>query len=186
MNFKKDLLLIDLETTGLDASKHEIIQLAAVLLDKKTLWEKRSFNAYIKPRFWQKRDRKSMAVNKITWQQLSQAPDLKIVLRKFKKTFNPKKVVLSYYVGIMDVAFLSQAFKQVKVNYPFDYHTFNLWGLFYPFMAKKNRLNNRQQFAGFGLEDMMQMFKIKSAKLHDALEDCRVEAAILRKVLQDF
>ena len=35
MNFKKDLLLIDLETTGLDAGKHEIIQIAAILLDKK-------------------------------------------------------------------------------------------------------------------------------------------------------
>ena len=40
MNFYKDILLIDLETTGLDAGRHEIVQIAAVLLDKKTLKER--------------------------------------------------------------------------------------------------------------------------------------------------
>ena len=42
MNFERDILLIDTEFTGFDIDKHEIIQLAAVLLDKKTLKEKRA------------------------------------------------------------------------------------------------------------------------------------------------
>ena len=35
MNFKKDILLIDTEFSGFDIDKHEILQLSAVLLDKK-------------------------------------------------------------------------------------------------------------------------------------------------------
>ena len=66
MDFKKDLLLIDIEATGLDPKRHEIIQLAGILLDKKTLKEKKSFNAYIRPRKWSVRDKASMKVNKIT------------------------------------------------------------------------------------------------------------------------
>ena len=57
MDFKKDLLLIDLETTGLEAGRHEIIQVAAVLLDKKTLKEKEAFSSYVKPVNWQRRDK---------------------------------------------------------------------------------------------------------------------------------
>src|SRR4051812_14401979 len=37
--FNKDILLLDIESTGTDVTKHEIIQLAAILLDKKTLKE---------------------------------------------------------------------------------------------------------------------------------------------------
>ena len=49
MNFKKDILLVDTEFTGFDLQKHELVQLAAVLLDKKTLKEKKVFSSFVKP-----------------------------------------------------------------------------------------------------------------------------------------
>ena len=184
MDFNKDLLLIDIEATGLDAQKHEIIQLAGILLDKKTLKEKEAFSSFIKPARWKNRDPESMAVNKITWEQLKDAPDLKSTLEKFNKTFG-REVILSYYVGIMDVTFLQAAYKRAKMEWPFDYHTFNVWGAFYTFLALKNRLKNKKDFGGFNLGDLVKRFKIKvdKAQLHDALVDCRVEAEVLRKVV---
>lgn len=182
--FNKDLLLIDEETSGLDPQKHEIIQLAGVLLDKKTLREKASFNSYIKPRKWRQRDLKSMAVNKITWEQLKAAWDIKTVLRQFNRAFK-KPVILAYYVGVNDINFLKAAYKKAGLRYPFDYHTFNIWGLFYPFLALQNKLSNRKEFTGFSLKDMLAYFKIpKPTRLHDALVDCRAEAEILRRVLK--
>ncbi len=187
MNFKKDLLLIDLETTGLDVDRHEIIQLAGVLLDKKTLQEKKSFCSYIKPAHWNRRDLESMEVNKIAWEQVRKAPPLTSVIRRFSRAFG-KNVIVSYYVGVMDIIFLQRAYQKAGVVYPFDYHTFNIWSLFYPFLAVHHKLKNRKNFSGFGLEDMAQMFKIRVDKnqLHDALVDCRVEAEILRKVIVNF
>ena len=42
MNFKRDILLIDTEFSGFDVpKKHDLLQIAAVLLDKKTLKEKK-------------------------------------------------------------------------------------------------------------------------------------------------
>ncbi len=188
MNFKKDILLIDTEFTGLDAGKHDLIQLAAVLLDKKTLKEKQAFNTYIKPLNWKNRDPESMAVNKISWEQLKDAPTLKQALQKFGKIFDLKNVILAYYVGINDILFLSTAYKKTKLNYPFDYHTFNIWGLFYAYLANKNRLTSKKDFAGFGLESLVKMLKIKVDKnqLHDALVDCRLEAKILRKIVSQL
>jgi DNA polymerase-3 subunit epsilon len=187
MNFKRDLLLIDIEATGLDAARHEIIQLAGVLLDKKTLKEKEAFSSFIRPRFWQRRDPESMAVNKIAFKVVKEAPDLKSTLEKFNKTFG-SDVILSYYVGVMDITFLQAAYSRAKQKWPFDYHTFNIWSLFYPFLAKKNKLKNKKDFSGFNLEDLIKKFKLKldKSQLHDALVDCRVEAEVLRMVVLDL
>lgn len=184
MDFKKDLLLIDIEFTGLDLGKHEIIQLAALLLDKKTLKEKKSFCAFIKPQKWANRDLKSMAINGISWEKLKNAGNLKTVLSKFNKFANQKNAVLSYYGGPADMDFLRVAYKKAGIKWQFDYHFFNLWAVFYHHFAVKDQLRNKARFAGFSLEDLMRRFNIKSGKRHDALEDCRIEAEVLRRIIK--
>lgn len=182
--FNKDLLLLDMEMTGTDVTRHEVIQLAAVLLDKKTLKEKKSFSSYIKPKFWKRRDPESMAVCNITWDDLKDAPDLKTVLTAFNKTFG-KNVLPTMYGGNLDIIFLPAAYRTAKIKYPFEYHTFNIWPLFYTFMAKKGKLTNKKRFVGFSLEDLAKHFKIPPTKdRHDALGDCRFEAEVLRKAVK--
>lgn len=185
MDFKKDLLLVDLETTGLDASKQEIIQLAAVLLDKKTLKEKESFSSFVKPTAWKKRNLESMAVNRISRDQLKDAPSLKKVISNFITLFG-HNVILAHYGGPVDTDFLRAAFKKLSKKFLFDYHYFNIWGVFFTYLALKGELKNNQRFTGFTLEDFMSRFKIKSSKRHDALEDCRIEAEILRQVIKEL
>ncbi len=186
MDFKKDLLLIDLETTGLDAQKHEIIQIGAVLLDRKTLKEKEVFSSYSKPAKWKKRDPESMKINGITWENLKGAPSLKEVLGRFSGLCRPENVVLSYYGGPLDMDFLREAYKKAGLKWQFDYHYFNLWAVFYAFLASKNKLRNSKKFTGFSLDDFMKEFKIKSNSRHDALEDCRIEAEVLRRIVQNL
>ncbi len=184
--FNRDLLLIDIETTGLDVNRHEIIQLAAVLLDRKTLKEKKSFVFYARPTKWRARDRESMAVNKIIWEMVKTAPSLKSVLRKFNRMFG-KNAIFSHYAGIMDITFMQRAYEKSRMRWPFDHHYFNIWGLFYTFLALKNKLKSRKQFAGFGLEDCLKYFKIAvPGNLHDALVDCRMEAEVLRRVIKNI
>ena len=187
MNFNKDILVIDTELTGLDPKKHEIIQLAAILLDKKTLKEKEVFNAYVRPSKWKQRDPESMKVNGILWDQLKDAPSLKKVLGDFNRMFG-HNVIQAFYVGFNDKRFLLQAYEKAKIKWQFDYHYLELWGLIYPFLAAKNKLTNRKKFTGFEMEDLIKMFKIKIGEdqLHDALVDCRVEAEILRKVIKEL
>jgi DNA polymerase III subunit epsilon len=183
MNFKKDILLIDLETTGLDASKQEIIQLAAVLLDKKTLKEKEVFDTYVRPSAWTKRNPESMKINGIAWEQVKDAPTLKKVLEDFHQLFGTD-VVLAYYGGPVDMDFLRAAYKKIGKKFLFDYHYFNLWPVFFTYLAVRNKLKNSKKFTGFTLEDFMKEFKLTSDNRHDALEDCRIEAEILRRVLK--
>src|SRR6185369_17193498 len=107
MHFHKDILLIDTEFTGFDLNKHELLQLAGILLDKKTLKEKKHFNSFIKPSpaRWKQREKDAMEVNRITLDQIKDAPTLTEVIKKFDRTFG-HNVILSAYVGYNDKRFL--------------------------------------------------------------------------------
>lgn len=182
--FNKDLLVLDIESTGIDVTKHEIIQIAGVLIDKKTLKEKKSFSSYVKPKKWKQRSPEAMAVNHITWDQLKDAPDIKTVLKKFVNVFG-KDVIPTTYGGNLDIIFLPAAFRNSKMKYPFDYHTFNMWPLFYTYMGSHNQLKNRKRFVGFSLEDIGDYLKVpRSPDRHDALADCYYEADVLRALVK--
>ncbi len=185
MDFKKDLLIIDTELTGLDAEKHEIIQLAGVLLDRKTLKEKACFDSYVRPVKWSNRDPEAMKVNKLAFPLLKNAPSLKQVIRGFVKKFHARQVLLVAYVGWIDKRFLLKAFEKTKTKWAYDYHYFDIWSLAFAGLAKKNQLKNRKEFAGFDMEDLLKRYKIKiPGTHHDALFDCRAEAEILRQALK--
>lgn len=182
--FNKDILIIDVEATGLDYQNNELIELAGVLLDKKTLKEKKHFESFIKPVKWSNRDPESMAVNNITWDQLAKAPSLKTVIQNFEKKFGTN-VIIAPYGTIMDTAMLRVAYKKVGRKYKYDYHVFDVWPLCYLFMAKKKLLVNKKRFSGFSLNDIANYFKIKvPANRHTALADCRLEADVLRKLVK--
>lgn len=182
--FNKDILIIDIESTGLDYNKNEIIQLAGVLLDRKTLKEKKRFESLIKPTNWKNHDPEAMAVNNISREALKAAPSLKTVLSKFHKTFGVN-VILSPYGTIMDTAMLRVAYKKAGMKYRYDYHVFDIWPLCYIYMAKKRLLKNKRRFSGFSLNDVANHFNIKvPADRHTALADCVLQAAVLRKLVK--
>lgn len=187
MNFKKDILLIDTEFTGFDLNKHELLQLAAVLLDKKTLKEKKHFNSFIRPTptRWKQRETEAMNVNRITYDQIKDAPTLKEVIHDFDKTFG-HNVIQAFYVGYNDKRFLMESYKRAGVKWQFDYHYFEIWALFYAYLAKHDKLKTKD-YAGFGMESLMKRFKIEiPTTLHDALTDCRCEAEVLRKIMREL
>jgi DNA polymerase III epsilon subunit-like protein len=127
-----------------------------------------------------------MKVNKIAFETIKNAPSLKAVLKKFEQKFSPKKVIFAYYGGPVDPDFLRAGFIKAGMKFTYDYHFFNIWGLFYTFFALKGMLNNRKRFSGFSLEDAMEYFKIKSGSRHDAMEDAIIEAKILQKIVKEL
>ena len=182
--FKRDLLMIDMEFTGIDIAKHEIIQIAAIVLDKKTLKEKQSFMTYVKPKNWKNRQAEAIAINNITWDQLKDAPDIKKVLQKFNKTFK-SDLTPTLYGGRLDTIFLSHAYRDSNIKYPFDYHMYDIWPLCYTFMAKHKQLKNKGRHLGFSLENVGDFLGVKRmADRHDALGDCLYQAAVLRALIK--
>ncbi len=187
MNFKKDILLIDTEFSGFDLKKHELLQIAAVLLDKKTLKEKKSFCSYIKPTRWKHRDAQAMAVNQITWEMVKDAPSLRQVISAFDELFDHQEVLLASYVGFADKRYLLEVYSKLGLPFRFDYHYFDVWSACYAYFAAKGLLKSKKDFAGFGMDYGIKHFQIPSfGKQHDALNDCRIEAELLRRVMKEI
>ena len=179
MRFARDILLIDLETTGTNPQKDFPLQLAAVLLDKDNLLEKSSFGSYIKNSYSQTtNDRivQTLGIQKEIWMR---APNLKEVIGKFNDNF-PYNVTIASQ-NIMNVAFLQESFRRTSLVYEYDYHILELWTLGYYFLAKQN-IKKIPTASTLGL-----YFKLAPKKNdHDAFENVRYLAEILRKLCKQI
>jgi DNA polymerase III epsilon subunit-like protein len=177
MTFIKDILIIDFETTGLHPDRDLPIQLAAVLLDKETLEEKKTYTTFIKQDL-SSADPEAMAVNGIKQQDLDSAPSEAEVARALVETFG-FDVLLASWVEFLDRRMLERILKTADVNIrTFDYHFLDLWHVAYVHLLK-------QGYAGtIRSEAMFEALGLPKRGSHDALEDCRHAAEALRIILK--
>jgi DNA polymerase III epsilon subunit-like protein len=180
--FPKDILVVDLENTGLDLEVHEIIQIGAVLLDKYTLAEKQTLEVTIKPVRFEQRDPNAMDRNHLTWEDLKDGVSLQEGIGQLL-TLNTPPVILAAY-GDHETRWLHHTFQTLQLPYPFDYHTLDIWSLALIHLAKQDKLTNTQRFEGFAMEDAFATLSIPSPeRRHTALLDARCEAEILRRIV---
>ncbi len=176
MKFIKDILLIDIETTGPVLDKDNIIQLSAIVLDKDNLLEKNFFNTYV---------RVSLLDGTIT----QHAGMLGIpfeTLRKSPKIYDALKQMLSalghnYLLAIHNfdkLLFLRHAFKKNLVPWEFDNHVLELWTLGYIYTLNYG-IKKMPTFHTF-----LDHFRLKLTNRADALERARMSAEIFRRIIK--
>lgn len=119
-----NLFFFDVETTGLDKSFHEVIQIGAVLVVNNEIKEELFFNC--KPRHLDHVDMKALEINKIKFEDLSTFEDPKDVLRKIDAALKRHAPV-------------NQTWTIVGQNPIFDYNFFEVWW-------KANQTNNAKLF----------------------------------------
>ena len=176
--FSKDILVIDFETTGLDLDKALPIQLGAVLLDKQNLEEKDSFISLIRQDVSDMSD-ESAKIHGITQDSLNEAPDQKEVIADFLNKFGTE-VYLASWNEMLDHTMLKKMLESVgKDIYEHDYHYLDVWSLAYLYLVKIGRGDTIKS------EPTFQYFGLPPRTSHDALEDCRHTAEVLRKVYNE-
>ena len=167
MEFIRDILLIDFE--GFVAPK----QIGAILLDKKTLQEKKSFSSYV---YMDMKGVPSMKSG-ITQDMLDGAPSQAEVGKKVFDMFGTDILIASFvadadfrnFKTLISAAGLDPAI--------YDYHVLDVWPLAYVHLL-------RQGYTGkINSEEIFQAFGAQPRGLHDALEDCRITADVLRKIV---
>lgn len=175
-SFNKDILLIDFEGTGLDLDKSEPTQLGAVLLDKQTLEEKKSFVSYIAIEHPEHMTDGAIEISGITPDMLQDAPKPKQVMNTFLEEFGTN-VFLASWNSSYDQAMLTKMLKAIGKNlFEYDYHYLDIWPLAYLYMVKQGKGDIVRG------EPTFQYFGLPPRTTHDALEDCRHTAEVLRKV----
>lgn len=177
--FPKDVLVVDFETTGFDLDEDEPVQIGLLLLDRRTLAEKKSFVSWIKPK-----QPVHEGIAGFVWsniggddiEEIKNALSLSTVAEQVSE-FLPENYILCAWNATFDFIFwrklLAETGEAAKSAQILD-----LWT-----MAQIYLLKDEQYKGECRSEPVFQYFGAEPRTKHDALEDCRKEAMVLRKIL---
>lgn len=186
--FPYDIILIDTETTGLRTRDgFEAIQIAAVRLDGTSLAEKAFFESLIKPKRPEKWSEASAKVHGLKLENLKDAPEAKEVADGFLKSMyapdeqdkRAQVAMLAAHNAKFDWDFFSLLLEDAGYNGDAcGYHILDTWTLA---VASKGceEITDRR---GFSLQPLVEHFKIPRREKHDALDDVRATAEVLRNI----
>lgn len=178
MKFARDILLIDIETTGPNPEKDFPLQIAGILLDKDNLLEKNYFNSYVRFPFSQTTNDRIVQTLGISKEQWIKTPNVKTVINEFVAKF-PYNLTLASH-NVINVNFLQASFKRAGLPYEYDYHILEIWTLGYLFLSK---LNSKKIPTA---ETLGQYFKIQKEKEHDAFANCKFLVEIFKKLIKSY
>lgn len=115
------IALTDIETTGLDPTKHEIIEIGCVIFDNKTFEIHGQFNFKIKPERIEDADPKALEVNGYNekdWEE--EGMTLFQSLNFYAEA--TKGCTFMAHNAIFDWGFLEEGFKKENLTHGFGYH----------------------------------------------------------------
>lgn len=124
---ERPLAITDIETTGLDASIHEILELAVLVVDQKSLRVRDQYHARVKParvRTSTKRALEVVGYSPAAWRS---AVDLETALTVYSQKADGA-IFVSYNVYLA-FSFLDSGFKSTGVEDPTDYHRLDIFSL---------------------------------------------------------
>lgn len=159
---------IDLETTGLNPYRHEIIEIGAVAFSLAGL--EKDFSVLIKPQ--RKMDPKARAVHQISAEELAtRAIPLAEGIEAFM-AFMPEGSWV-FHNAPFDLAFLKQAFSTLKAPWPHRHY--------YDHLQLSRKL--RSERASHALESIKKELGIETGQAHRALADARATALAFTNLL---
>jgi DNA polymerase III epsilon subunit-like protein len=160
---RKKVLVIDVETTGLDPAKHACIEIGAILLDE-ALNPVDEFSSLIAPMAGTEVNEESMAVNRIRMEDLRSAPDYQTVIGEFNHRFcsNQSIPTIAGWNVWFDMAFMRILFERVGMKWPFGHRFLDLQSVAQFFSG----------FRGVSLEETVQSL-LGEKQTHRAIDDTR-------------
>jgi oligoribonuclease (3'-5' exoribonuclease) len=174
--------VFDVETTGVNPRVHQIVSIGALLLDRTTLDPVKSMSTLVQldHEAFARADPKAMQIHRLTLSQLETAPTPAEVVTRFLDTFGADFYFCGWNV-CFDTQFLRALFDQAGRLQDFDtfrYHRLDLWSL-----LELAWLRGLLQAPPDSLSIACGLFGIRRPCVHDAMEDARDSALILRKTL---
>ncbi len=173
IEYEYDEIVIDTETTGLNADTDELLQVSIIDSQGNTL-----FNSYIKPLYtdnWNK----AMAVNHITPETVATAPNILEVKQEISRIINSAHTIIGYNVDF-DLSFLSavgiENSKATVIDVMQDFaDIYGEWSEQYG-CHKWQKLTKCAEYYGYDWGTDI---------AHDSLADCKATLYCYQKMLQE-
>ncbi len=139
-------IFLDIETTGLDASKHRPIDIALTIVDITTGRYLASYQSILKiaPEAWALRDPISIDINGFTWEQICTGKETAIVCKEIIALFTEHGIQRGKAVFIcqnpaFDRGFFNliiEVYTQELLNWP--YHWLDLASMYWALLVEKS------------------------------------------------
>ena len=171
---KHNLAFIDIETTGINVLKHEIIEIGCVLTDK-DLNIMGEFEFKIKPKLIENADPVALKVNHYNekdWQNaLGEKEALEILLEKVKGC-----TMVGQNVAF-DAGFLDYVFSKNNLENTMHYHKLDTISIAWA------KMHDDEDVEHFSLREMCKRFDIINENPHSALSDARATYELYKKLM---
>jgi CRISPR-associated protein Cas2 len=171
---ERNLCFIDLEFTGLDLSKHEILSIACVLVNPKNLEIISEKEWKVKIEHPENIDPQARELIQFDKQDWSDAISLEDTLISFNE-FTNYATLIGFNIAF-DWAFLHRDFEKLQIVPKTDYHMMDIMVLSYLNFKNKNQPKN------LSLRAVAQRLAIKVSDTHGALTDARATFEIYKKL----
>jgi len=180
---QEPLAFIDLETTGLLTTQHEIIEIGCIIANQTggdrgvphiTLREE--LDIRVRPQHLETADIEALAINGYTEDRWHDAISLKEAL-----TIVSEKTAGCIMVGqnvTFDWNFLAVAFEQEGIDCLMDYHRIDTMSMSFA------KFQHDPAVQSFSLRAMAAHFGIEQKKAHQALDDIRVTFEVYKKLIE--
>ena len=172
---KHNFAFIDIETTGLNLIKNEIIEIGCVLTSP-TLEVIEEFELKIKPEHLENADKVALKVNHFNEKDWEDALNLKEAIEIFSKKV--KNCIMVGHNVAFDAGFLEYIFNKTETINTMHYHKLDTISLAWA------KLHKNKDFEHLSLRDLCLYFGIKNERAHRALSDARATFELYKKLME--
>ena len=169
------MAFIEIETTGLDILKHEIIEIGCIIATP-LLKVVEEFEFKIKPERIEDADKTSLKINQYNPDQWVSARSLKEAIQTL--SLKTKDCIMVGQNVAFDSAFLESAFAKTGIANNMHYHKLDTISIAWAKLHKDLSINH------FSLREMCVRFGIKNEKSHTALSDARATYELYKKLME--
>lgn len=172
---QRSLRFIDIETTGLDPARHEILSVAVVDIEGRVL-----LDTAVAPEHSETAHPQALEVNGYTPEAWAGAPPMANVAPKIQELLSKPTLIVGHNVAF-DVSFLTAALHRAGVPPRFDYHVIDTVTLAYAVLGAPGHVES------LSLAPVCEALGISNEGAHTALADaqrCREVWLALRERLQ--
>ena len=172
---KHNLAFIDIETTGLNLMKHEIIEIGCVLTTP-ALEVIEEFELKIKPERIEDANPTSLKISNYDIAEWKDALSLKDAMKILAERV--KDCIMVGQNVAFDFSFLESAFAKTKLTNSMHYHRLDTISIAWAKLHKDPDLEH------FSLREMCARFGIKNERAHTALSDARATFLLYKKLME--
>ncbi len=172
----RDLVFIDLETTGLHID-HEITEIGWLKVNQKDLSIIEEKNIKIKPQHIETADQKALKITNYSEENWKDAISIEEAMTLFIES--NQGCILIGYNFFYDWAWLYRTLNELgATNPPFYYHKLDVLSMAYIILKDVPNIEN------FSLNNICEFFDIKRENAHNAFYDAKFTFEVYKKLIQ--